>query len=207
MNIYETINAVMSDVGIIDKNRTNKQQGFKYRGVDDVMNALSPAFIKHKLCVVPEVIDHIREERTSKNGSSLIYSILKVRYDFLADDGSKVSATVIGEGMDSGDKSSNKALAIAFKYACFQVFCIPTEEFKDPDAECHEVKQMLSEAKVRAIESELNRTGVGKKGILANYKVNALHELSESQFMDCMDKLQKKKDKEPAKEDMEAPWS
>ena len=37
--------------------------------------------------------------------------------------------------MDSGDKASNKALSIAFKYACFQVFCIPTEEMKDPDAE------------------------------------------------------------------------
>ena len=38
-------------------------------------------------------------------------------------------------GMDSGDKATTKAMAIAFKYACFQVFCIPTEEMKDPDAE------------------------------------------------------------------------
>jgi hypothetical protein len=38
--------------------------------------------------------------------------------------------------MDSADKSSNKAMAVAFKYACFQVFCIPTEEMAkdDPDA-------------------------------------------------------------------------
>jgi hypothetical protein len=43
---------------------------------------------------------------------------------------------VVGEGMDSADKSSNKAMAVAFKYACFQVFCIPTEEMTndDPDA-------------------------------------------------------------------------
>ena len=42
--------------------------------------------------------------------------------------------------MDSGDKATNKAMAIAFKYACFQVFCIPTEEMKeqDPDAKTPE---------------------------------------------------------------------
>ena len=37
--------------------------------------------------------------------------------------------------MDSGDKATNKAMSIAYKYACFQVFCIPTEEMMDPDAE------------------------------------------------------------------------
>ena len=34
-----------------------------------------------------------------------------------------------------GDKATNKAMAIAYKYLCFQVFCIPTEEMTDPDAE------------------------------------------------------------------------
>ncbi len=37
--------------------------------------------------------------------------------------------------MDSGDKASNKALSIAMKYALLQVFCIPTEDAKDPDAD------------------------------------------------------------------------
>ena len=64
--------------------------------------------------------------------------MLKVRYTFYAEDGTSVSAVVIGEGMDSGDKASNKAMAIAMKYAFFQVFCIPTEEMKDPDAETPE---------------------------------------------------------------------
>ena len=62
-------------------------------------------------------------------------SICKIRYDFFTDDGSKVSCTVIGEGMDTGDKATNKAMSIAFKYACFQTFCIPTEDMDDPDAE------------------------------------------------------------------------
>lgn len=141
MNIYETISAVMKDVGSIKKEKMNTTQRFLYRGVDDVMNALNPAFVKYHLFIVPEVIEQTREERKSTKGVNLIYSICKMKYTFYASDGSSVSAVVIGEGMDSGDKATNKAMSVAFKYACFQVFCIPTEEMKDPDNESHEVTE------------------------------------------------------------------
>ena len=134
--IYQAIIGVMSDIGVIGKEKKNAQQGFKYRGVDDVMNALQPVMVQHGLFVVPEIIDQKREERQTNRGGNLIYS---VRYTFYAKDGSSVQCVVVGEGMDSGDKATNKAMSIAFKYACFQVFCIPTEEMKDPDAEVHEV--------------------------------------------------------------------
>lgn len=138
--IYEAINNVMSEIGAIGKNSKNSQQGFMYRGIDAVMNALNPALIKHKVFVVPEVLEQIREERQTAKGGTLFYSICKVKYTFYdATDGSSVEAIVIGEGMDSGDKATNKAMSVAFKYACFQVFCIPTEEMVDPDAECHDV--------------------------------------------------------------------
>lgn len=133
--IYAAINAIMDEIGAIGKDKRNTQQNFQYRGIDDVMNALQPALVRHKVFVTPEVLDRHREERSTKTGTNLIYSVLTVRYTFYAEDGSNVSATVVGEGMDSGDKASNKAMSVAFKYACFQVFCIPTEEMKDPDSE------------------------------------------------------------------------
>lgn len=133
--IYTAINGIMEEIGVIGKTSKNQQQGFYYRGIDAVMNALQPALVKHKVFVVPEVLEHKREERVTGKGSNLIYSVLKIKYTFCAEDGSSVSATVIGEGMDSGDKASNKAMSVAFKYACFQVLCIPTEEMKDPDSE------------------------------------------------------------------------
>lgn len=134
--IYKAISAVMEDVGAVGKDSVNKQQGFKFRGIDAVMNALNPALVKNKVFVIPEVLEQHREERTTLKGALLIYSICKVKYTFFTTDGSSVCATVIGEGMDSGDKATNKAMSIAFKYACFQVFCIPTEELlEDPDKE------------------------------------------------------------------------
>lgn len=136
--IYSALCAAMDEIGAIGKDQHNKQQDFNYRGIDAVMNALQPVLIKNRIFVIPEIMEQTREERTTKSGSNLLYSILKVKYTFFAEDGSSVSAIVIGEGMDSGDKASNKAMSVAFKYACFRVLCIPTEEMKDPDSETPE---------------------------------------------------------------------
>lgn len=146
-NIFQAINAVMEDLGPIAKEKTasyNGKGGYKYRGIDDVMNALQPMMKKHGLFVVPKVIKQEREERIEEKiynnevkQQRTKFSILTVEYTFYALDGTSVTATVVGEGMDSGDKASNKAMSVAYKYACFQVFSIPTEEMVDPDAEIH----------------------------------------------------------------------
>lgn len=133
--IYGKIADCMRQLGAIGKTSKNAQQGFMYRGVDAVMNALNPVLTANHVFCVPEVLEQHREERQTRNGGNLIYSILTMCYTLYAEDGSSVSATVIGEGMDSADKSSNKAMSVAYKYAMFQIFSIPTEEMADPDAD------------------------------------------------------------------------
>lgn len=137
--IFELIGQAMREIGAISKNSKNQQQGFMYRGIDAVYNALNPVMAKLGLFLCPEVLEQTREERVNRNGTTLLYSILKIRFTMYAPDGSNVSCVVIGEGMDSGDKASNKAMSVAMKYAAFQLFMIPTEELRDPDAETHEV--------------------------------------------------------------------
>lgn len=136
-DIYQAITDIMSEGYAITKDKRNQKQGYVYRGIDDVMNTFQPLLAKHHVFVVPEVLERERQERVTykdgKQSGTLLYSILTMRYTFYAEDGSSVSAVVIGEGMDSGDKASNKAMAVAMKYAMFQVFCIPTEEMPDPD--------------------------------------------------------------------------
>lgn len=142
-NIYQAIAAIMKEENTaVEKDAENKNQHFKYRGIDAVMNTYNPLLAKHGVFMVPTVLEQTREERKSSNGGNLVYSILKIKYTFYASDGSSVEATVIGEGMDSGDKASNKAMAVGMKYALFQTFCIPTEEMgaDDPDAESHSVE-------------------------------------------------------------------
>ena len=133
--IYKAIIGVMAEINAIGKDRKNQQQGFAYRGIDDVMNELHAALTKNKVFVVPEVLNEERSTGKTRSGGDLFYTRLKIRFTFYTDDGSSVSAVVIGEAMDSGDKASNKALSVGLKYAMLQVFCIPTEDEKDPDAQ------------------------------------------------------------------------
>lgn len=146
--IYPLIGEAMRRLTAVAKDSVNQTQGFKYRGIDAVMNALYPVMSELGLFFVPEVLEQTREERTTtkfyggqEKKTTLLYSLLKIRYTMYAPDGSNVSAVVIGEGMDSGDKASNKAMAVGLKYAAFQLFMIPTEEMKndDPDRVTHEV--------------------------------------------------------------------
>lgn len=158
IKVYESIAAItgeLSKIGIA-KSDTNKTQNYKFRGIDAVYGTLSPLLSKHKLCILPRVVEHACIERESKNGGSLFYTTLKVEFDFVsAEDASKHTVCTIGEAMDSGDKSSNKSMSAAYKYACFQAFCIPTEGDNDADADTHEPltpAQTLGKRFVMALE-------------------------------------------------------
>lgn len=139
--VYKAIAGVakdLSEVGI-SKDSRNQQQGFQFRGIDAVYNALSPALVKNGLVILPRITDRTVTERVTKNGAVLFYVVVKAEFDFVAtEDGSSHTIVTFGEAMDSGDKATNKAMSIAYKYAAFQAFCIPTEETaQDPDAEIH----------------------------------------------------------------------
>ena len=135
--IYRRIPEAIAKIGSIGKNKRNQQQGFMFRGIDDVYNAVNPILAECKLFMTSEILDQQREERETKNGGRLVYTILTIRYTIYAEDGSSVTTVTVGEGMDSGDKGSNKAMSIAYKYAMFQLLCIPTEDQVDPDTEVH----------------------------------------------------------------------
>lgn len=139
--IYLAIPNIMKDIGVVAKDKVNKQQGFKFRSIDDVYNALHPALVKNKVFIRPKAIEQAREIRISKSGTEMVHVICNVTYDFCADDGSSIEVRAIGEGLDTGDKATNKAMSMAYKYACFQVFCIPTEDMIDADEECLELEQ------------------------------------------------------------------
>lgn len=140
LGIYKAVAGVIADIGTVGKDKVNKQQGFKYRSVDDVYSVLNPALAKNKIFIIPEILEQKREMRTNKNGTQITWVTLRIKYTLFADDGSFIETVLLGEAMDTGDKAINKAMAIAYKYLCFQVFCIPVEDMDDPDAERPELQ-------------------------------------------------------------------
>lgn len=138
-NIYQAINSIMQEIEAIGKNKTNSMQGYKFRGIDDMYNALQPLFKKHAVFITSNVLESKREERQTAKGGVLIYTIAKCQFKFFTTDGSFIESVLEGEAMDSGDKSTNKAMSTALKYALMQMFLIPTEEKLDTEYDTHEV--------------------------------------------------------------------
>lgn len=142
MKVYKAISEVSGEMlAGIAKDRKNQQQGFMFRGIDAVYNALAPALVKHGLLILPRITSRTVTERATKSGGALLYVVVEAEFDFVStEDGSKHTVKTYGEAMDSGDKATNKAMSIAYKYAAFQAFCIPTEDTAiDADATAHNV--------------------------------------------------------------------
>lgn len=142
MEVYKAIakvSAALASQGI-GKSQKNEKQNYKFRGIDTILNALAPILVENELIIIPRVINSEKSERATASGGVLIYTNLRVEFDLISSkDGSKHTATIEGEAMDSGDKSTNKAMSIAYKYLAILTFCIPTEGENDPDFHSYEV--------------------------------------------------------------------
>jgi hypothetical protein len=141
-NVYQLISAVSAELAKagISKSRNNTQQNYRFRGIDDVYNALAPVLATHGLVILPRILSRQCVERTTAKGGVLFYVTVEAEFDFIsAHDNSKHTVRTFGEAMDSGDKATNKAMSAAYKYAAFQTFCIPTEGDNDADAVTHDV--------------------------------------------------------------------
>jgi hypothetical protein len=138
MPIAQALNEVMKEVGAVKKNDRNASQGFNFRGIDAVVNAVSPALQKHGVIVVPSVEDYeYASVEIGKNRTVMGHVKVKVTYTFIGAGGDAIKATVVGEAMDSGDKATAKAMSVAFRTALLQTLSLPTDE-PDPDSQSYE---------------------------------------------------------------------
>ena len=144
--IHEALALVMDDVKAVAKKDRNEAQRFNFRGIDATLNAVGPALRKHGVVVLPTVIEHTYDTVTSRNGSLMGHVLVKVQYDFIGPAGDRLTCTVMGESMDTGDKATPKAMSVAFRTALLQALTLPTDE-PDPDSETYERGQAQAKAK------------------------------------------------------------
>lgn len=141
-HVLQAISGVMEEMARegIGKDRRNTQQGYNFRGIDDVYNALAPVLARHGLVITPRCLDRQKEVVTTAKGGTLFYVTVDMEFELAsAIDGTTKTARMFGEAMDSGDKATNKAMSAAYKYMAMQEFCIPTEGDNDADATTHQL--------------------------------------------------------------------
>jgi hypothetical protein len=138
------VSAALSEIGI-GKDRKNEAQGFKFRGIDDVLNIIAPIYAEHGLVVIPRFTNRMQVERrktVEKGGKTyeqvLYFTTLDGTFSmFHKDDPSGLieAGPFPGEAMDSADKSTNKAMSAAYKYFALMTFAIPVVGTPDSDAD------------------------------------------------------------------------
>ena len=137
MTVVEALNNVMADVQSVGKNDKNTHQGFRFRGIDAVVNAVGPALRRHGVIIAPTATIHRAENATTSTGKATNAVTLIVTFTVWGPDGDSIEVQVSGEAMDSGDKATPKAHSVAYRTALLQLLCIPTDE-PDPDATTYE---------------------------------------------------------------------
>jgi len=184
--IFEALVLVMADVGAVRKAEFNSHQKFSFRGIDAVINAVSPAFRKHGVFCIPTVISSEYESvQVGQNRTVMGHARVMVCYTFHASDGSSVAATVSAESMDSGDKATAKAMSVAYRTALLQTLCLPTDD-ADPDADTYERSPVTAPARedattrtTRAPQTNTPQRTTGKAPLRSDAQATLMNNLLE----------------------------
>ena len=141
--IFKAMNQVMTQVGYVQKQR-GKNLNYSYAGEAALIEAIRPAMVDNGLFVFPAAVKAKSDTYTTARGSIMNRAVVTVTYRFAHVSGETFDIQVTGEGSDIGDKSYNKAMTGAYKYALRQSFCIETGD--DPGNFASEPTEAMKKA-------------------------------------------------------------
>ena len=146
MNIYEKLSAITAEIGVVEKNlnvKVNSNSSYKAVSERDVLDAVKPIEQKYRVYSYPanrKIIDRdVLTKETEYNGTitrtNTLFMRVETVYRFVNIDKPDefIETTVYGDGLDTGDKASGKAMTYADKYALMKAYKLSTGD--DPDKE------------------------------------------------------------------------
>lgn len=173
---HEIITSVMHDVQGLAKKDKNTAQGFNFRGIDAVMNAVGPSLRAHGGFIVPMVDSVSYDTATTAKGSNVNIARVTVSYAVHGQKGADdvIMGSVSAEAFDSGDKATAKAMSVAYRTFLLQILCLPTDE-PDPDTYSYEaapdwksqIDALTTVEGARALWAEANRAKASKNVLAA----------------------------------------
>jgi hypothetical protein len=132
LKILESLQKVNNELTSIKKDQEG--YGYKFRGIDQVLNMLSPLLKKHSIIVRREVVNFQRGQYKDTKDRMVNTVTIVFKYHFTSTiDGSFVTSMGIGEGEDRGDKATGCAISNSYKYVIFEMFNIATDDMVDSD--------------------------------------------------------------------------
>lgn len=162
LTVHQAIGEIIAELEPVGKTGYNREQKYAFRGIDAVLQALHPLLARFGVFIVPDVLEHRYEERTSKSGTVGHCALLHVAFTIYGPTGDSISLSTWGEGLDYSDKATNKAMTAAFKYALFQTFaiCDPAEDGDSYTPEGQGQRQLEPPPRAAALVDYLLHSGL-----------------------------------------------
>ena len=146
LNIYEKMALITAEIGVVEKNLEVPTGGKKtYKAVSerDVLDAVKPIEAKYRVYSYPvsrTIIDSDTLVKESEyNGqvtrTNTLFLRVETVYRFVNLDkpDEYIETTVYGDGLDTGDKATGKAMTYADKYALMKAYKLSTGDDPDKD--------------------------------------------------------------------------
>lgn len=132
--------AVMLDVRRVEKSRRMQGAGsYQYAGAEEVIADLRPRLVQEGITVSPAKSEMILQDRIElAGGKKMVHTVMKVTYRFSHLDGGGEDVETLGEAADNLDKSCNKCMTAALKYALLQTFLLQGSHDDPDDYPSHE---------------------------------------------------------------------
>lgn len=208
MNIYEKLSAITAEIGVVEKNlnvKVNSNSSYKAVSERDVLDAVKPIEQKYRVYSYPanrKIIDRdVLTKETEYNGTitrtNTLFMRVETVYRFVNIDKPDefIETTVYGDGLDTGDKASGKAMTYADKYALMKAYKLSTGD--DPDKEASPEHGYEKKAEPKATTKQIALvedlyTDEEKERICKKAKITKIEDLTVAQASAL---IQKRKDK------------
>jgi hypothetical protein len=206
--LFKALSAVQADLAKagIAKAQTNTFDKYKFRGIDDVLNAMAPILAEHGVVIMPSVRKCKLATVTTSQGKTQNHCRVEMEYTIYDVKGDCISHTFPGEGMDRGDKAINKACTAAYKYFLFEAFTIPVEGTPDADSESPEQaapekaaakkapakSKPISPTQVKSISKALTVSGANESEFLKWIGAETVGAITQDNYQRAIDALRQK---------------
>ena len=187
LNIHQRILSVMDDLHYVQKEDRKVNGQYSFASHDAVSAAVHPLLVKHRIVVIPTVIDYSRDGNLT---------IVNVEVNFVNADvpEDKISINSFGTGTDNQDKGVGKAVSYATKYAFLKIFVLETGDDPERDSIDHK-PETISNNQAVALQNLIEETGTRISDFCAHFEISELKNLPKTEFKTAATSLQKKQEK------------
>tara|TARA_R100001594_G_scaffold85275_1_gene119699 strand:- start:142 stop:741 length:600 start_codon:yes stop_codon:yes gene_type:complete len=187
LNIHQRILSVMDDLHYVQKEDRKVNGQYSFASHDAVSAAVHPLLVKHRIVVIPTVIDYSRDGNLT---------IVNVEVNFVNADvpEDKISINSFGTGTDNQDKGVGKAVSYATKYAFLKIFVLETGDDPERDSIDHK-PETISNNQAVALQNLIEETGTRISDFCAHFEISKLKNLPKKEFKTAATSLQKKQEK------------